>query len=53
MYIARHVKYPLFLSNFNETWILLADFRKTFKYQTYIKLHENRPVEAELFHADR
>ena len=28
MYIGLHVKYPLFLSNFNETWIFLTVFRK-------------------------
>jgi len=26
-------KYPLILSDFNKTWILLTDFRKTLKYQ--------------------
>jgi hypothetical protein len=31
MYIDFHVKYPLFLSNFNDTWMLSADFRKRFK----------------------
>jgi hypothetical protein len=33
----------LFLSGFNETLMLLTDFRKTLKY---------RPVGAELFHVD-
>jgi hypothetical protein len=34
MCISLHVKYPLLLSDFNETWIFLADFRKILKYQT-------------------
>ena len=35
MYIGLHVKYLLFLIQFNETWILAKDFRKkkTLKYQ--------------------
>jgi len=33
MYIGRHVKYPLFLSNFNGTTIIETDFRKILKYQ--------------------
>jgi hypothetical protein len=49
MYIGLHVKYPLLLSDFNETWIFSADFRQICKYQT-MKI---RSVGAELFHADR
>jgi hypothetical protein len=31
--IGLHVKLPLFLSDFNETWIFSANFRKIIKYQ--------------------
>jgi hypothetical protein len=31
--ISLHVKYPLFLSGFNETLIFLADFQKIIKCQ--------------------
>jgi len=33
MCIGLHVKYPLFLSDFNETCIFSADFRRTIKYK--------------------
>jgi hypothetical protein len=32
MYIARHINYPLFLSDFNENWIFVTNFRKILKY---------------------
>jgi hypothetical protein len=44
-----HVKYPLFLSDFDETWILSTDFRKEFQIKRFIKIH---PVGTKLFHAD-
>ena len=32
-----HVKYPLFLSDFNETWIFTTDFWKKLKHQIWSK----------------
>jgi hypothetical protein len=50
MCIGPHVKYPLYLSDFNGTWILAINFRKILKTSNLIKIC---PVGAELFHADR
>jgi hypothetical protein len=49
MYISIHVKYPLFLSDFNVTWIFSTDYRQILVCQISMKI---RPVGAELFHAD-
>ena len=49
MYIGLHVKYPLFLSDFNETWIFWTDFQNSTSVLNFMKIH---PVGAELFHAD-
>ena len=52
MYIGLHANYPLFLSYFTETWI----FSKVFFFRENLQisnLKKIRPVEAELFHADR
>jgi hypothetical protein len=49
MYIGLHVKYPLFLSDCNETLIFLTGYRNILKYQNFMEI---RPVGAELFHAD-
>ena len=44
-----HVKYTLFLSDFNESRIFSTDFRKKTYISNLIKI---RPAGAELFHAD-
>ena len=50
MCIGLHAKCRLFLSEFNENWIFLTDFRKNPPI-SYI-FNKNLPVGAELFHAD-
>jgi hypothetical protein len=50
MHIGRHVKYPLRLSDFIETWMFSTDFLKYTQISNFIKIH---PVWAELLHAER
>ena len=50
-YIHLYVKYPLFLSACNQTWIFLTDFRE--KKYSNIKFHENLSSGSRLFHAER
>jgi len=49
MYIGVHVKYLLFLSDFDETRIFSTYFRSIPKYQISWEI---RPEGAELFHSD-
>jgi hypothetical protein len=44
MYICIHVKYPLFLSDFNKAWIFSTDFRE--KKISNIKFHQNPSSES-------
>ena len=48
MYFGLHVKYPLLLLDFNETWILLDSFSKN----TQIYFMKIRPVATELWVVD-
>jgi hypothetical protein len=45
MYNGLHVKFPLFLSDFNDTWIFLTVFRKMLKHKTsWWKSYRSRVV---------
>ena len=48
MYVGLHVKYPLFMSYFIETWISRQIFEK-YSISNFMTI---RPETAELFHAD-
>ena len=50
MYTGLRVKYPIFMSDVNETWIFSTNFRKNTEISNLIKIF---PVAVELFHADR
>ena len=49
MYVVLRVSYPLFLSGFDQTWILSTYFGKNAQVSNLMRI---RPVTAELFHAD-
>ena len=52
MYVGLHVKYRLFMSDFNESLIFSTDFRKKKNAQipNFMKI---RPLGAEVLRADR
>jgi len=43
MYIGLHIKYPLFLSDFNEIWIFSTVFQKLLRYQIKWKFVQSEP----------
>ena len=49
MYIGLHEKYPLLLSDFNETWSFLGRFLKITQISNLMNIHY---VVAVLFHAN-
>jgi hypothetical protein len=49
LYIDLHVKYPFFLSDFNETWIFDKCFEKV---PQVLNLMNICPVEDKLFHVE-
>jgi hypothetical protein len=50
MYVGFHVRYPLFLLDFNETYILFDRFSKNTQISNFMKI---RPVGAEFIRTDR
>jgi hypothetical protein len=44
MYIGFHVKYPLFLSDFNQIWILSTYFREILKCEVSRKPFQWEPI---------
>jgi len=50
MHIGLHVKYPLFLSDFDGKLFYGRNVREDTQVPNFMK---NRPVGAKLFHADR
>jgi hypothetical protein len=49
IYVALYVKYPLFLTDLNETLIFSTDFRKILGILNFMKICQ---LTAELFHTD-